>query len=132
MSTRRRSRFSDDSGEIPTILVIFTATVLALFGAVHAALVFHGRAVVSAAAQDGLRAAQIEDGTEADGRAAAERTLGLAAGLQNKNIQVNRGADTVTVRVTAEVDTPLVELLNTVSAEVTGPRERFFSEPERR
>ncbi|MGB5755662.1 MAG: hypothetical protein WBM50_02005 [Acidimicrobiales bacterium] len=127
-----RSRLRSDRGEIPTILVVFAATVLAFYGAVHAALVFHAKSVVSAAAQDGLRAAQIEDGTEADGRAAAEQTLSLASGLRNKAIAVSQSDDQVRVTVSAEIETPLIELFNSVSADVTGPRERFYSEAERR
>lgn len=128
----RRLDLRSDRGEIPTVLVIFASVILVFYGALHAALVFHGQSVVAAAAEDGLRAAQIEGGTSSDGVAAAERTLGLAQGLRNKSIDVDQGSDSVRVRVTAEVQTPLIELFNTVGADVTGPRERFYSEAERR
>lgn len=111
---------------------MFPSVILAFYAAVHAALVFHGREVVAAAAQDGLRAAQIEGGSAADGRAAADQTLSLAPGLRNVVVVVDDdGGDTITVRVTAEVDTLLAELFSDVSAEATGPRERFYSEAER-
>ena len=105
--------------------------VIAFYVAVHAALVFHGRSVVAAAAQDGLRAAQIEGGNEADGYAAAHETLNLAPGLDNRQVAVSAGEDEVTVTVSAEVETVLVDLLTDVSAEVTGPKERFYAEDER-
>jgi Flp pilus assembly protein TadG len=127
-----------DRGDAPTLLIVFAVTLLAFFGAVHATLVLHGRSVVSAAAQDGLSAAQLESGTNTDGQNAAVATLGLSPGLRNQSVNVVRtttGAghcDQIRVTVTAEVETPLVEMLNVVSAEVTGPCERFYSEPERR
>jgi hypothetical protein len=127
-----RSRLRCDRGELPTLLVVFAAVVLAFYGCVHAALLFHAKSVVAAAAQDGLRAAQIEDGTEADGYAAAEKTLNLARGLRNKEIDVDQSDDVVRVEVKAEVETPMIELFNEVKAEVVGPRERFYSEDERR
>jgi Flp pilus assembly protein TadG len=113
-------------------LIVFPAVILSFYFAIHAALVFHGRSVVAAAAQDGLRAAQIEGGTAADGRAAADQTLSLAPGLRNPSVNVNQTNDTVTVTVSAHVDTLLAEMFSTVSAEVTGPRERFYSEAERK
>lgn len=117
---------------MPLTLIVFPSVILAFYAAVHAALVFHGREVVAAAAQDGLRAAQIDGGTAADGRAAADQTLGLSPGLRNVVVVVDDGGDTITVRVSAEVDTLLAELFTDVSAEATGPRERFYSEAERR
>lgn len=121
-----------ERGEISTTLILFPAILFTFYLAVHATLVFHARSVVSAAAQDGLYWAQIEDGTEADGVAAATQTLNLAEGLKNKSITVVQGDDTVTVTVSAEVETVLVELFAVVEAEVTGPRERFYLEDERR
>ena len=86
---------------------------------------------MAAAAQDGLRAAQIEGGTAADGRAAADQTLSLAPGLRDLAVTVDASDDTITVRVTAKVDTLLAELFTNVSATAIGPRERFYSEAER-
>jgi Flp pilus assembly protein TadG len=125
------ARVREDRGEIPTTLIIFPALIITFYLAVHTTLVFNGRSVVAAAAQDGLRAAQIEGGTAADGHAAANQTLALSPGLREQQVDVDQGEDTVTVRVSAEVETLIVELFTTVSAEVTGPRERFYSEAER-
>lgn len=113
------------------MLIVFPAVIIAFYCAVHAALVFHGRSVVAGAAQDGLRAAQLEDGTQGDGVAAANRTLNLSPGLISRSVEVDQGTDVVTVRVSAQVNTVLIGILTDVRAEVTGPRERFYSEAER-
>lgn len=115
-------------------------TVVAFYAAVHLALVMHGRSVVAAAAQDGLHAAQVFGGTNADGRAAAENTLNLSPGLRNRSIQIARTStgsgiadcSQIRVQVSAEVSTLFVEFKNAVTADVTGPCERFYSERERR
>lgn len=130
-STRLRS----DRGDIPMIIVVFAATILVFYGALHAALVFHGRAVVSAAAQDALRAAQVQDGSAADGRTAAEDTLALSPGLRDKQIQIDYsggpGCDQVRVVIEATVETPIIDILNDIRVEVVGPCERFYAENER-
>lgn len=131
LSRETAARLRNERGEITTTLIVFPAVILLFYAAVHAALVFHGRSVVAGAAQDGLRAAQIEDGTVADGVAAANQTLALAPGLKNKAVEVNQGNDIVYVKVSAEVETLIVGLFNVVDAEATGPRERFYSEAER-
>lgn len=116
-----------------SIFVVFPLALLALFGSVHAALVFHGRSVVAAAAQDGLAAAQIETGTADDGHAAALGTLSLSPRLGGPNVQVTlgNGGDTITVRVRARVTSTLLPFFNDVSAVVSGPKERFYDQTER-
>jgi hypothetical protein len=126
-----RPGFRSDRGEVSTVLIIFTTVMLTFFGAVHTAMVFHARAVVSAAAQDGLRAVQAEGGTEADGRAAAEATLSLSPNLVDPAVTVTAGDGENRVRITAHVDSPFGGFLSDVSAEVSGPKERFYAESER-
>ena len=126
-----RSRLGRERGEVSTTLVVFGVVVLAIFGCVHASLVFHGRSVVSAAAQDGLRAVQAEGGSVADGYEAAENTLALAPGLDDVRVVVTPGRDVVRVQVTATVRAPLGGFITTVSADVEGPKERFYAEDER-
>jgi hypothetical protein len=127
------ARFRDDTGDLPTVLIAFTLTVLAFYFAVHAALVFHGRSVVAAAAQDALAATQREDGTAGDGYAAANRTLGLSPGLRDVDVSVdiNSANTQVRVEVSARVETALIEMGTDVSAVAVGPRERFYLETER-
>ncbi len=121
----------DDRGEVPVFFVIFGTVFLLLYICIHGALVFHGQSVVSAAAQDALRAAQLEGGTEADGHQAANTTLAHFDGLTNVTVTVSQGEDVVEVAVTATVETPTFDFVNQVTAKATGPRERFVSEEER-
>lgn len=116
------------------MLLVFPLAALSVLLCAHAALVFHGRAVVAGAAQDALRAAQIENGTSQDARDAATRLLDLAPGLKNRSVQVgySDNDDTITVTVSADVVTVVPGLLNDVRSVATGPRERFYGEEERR
>lgn len=126
-----RPRLGSERGEVATLLITFGVVMIAIFGCVHASLVFHGRAVASAAAQDGLRAIQAEGGSFSDGLEAAHATLDLSPGLENKVVTITPGDDVNRVRVTATVRTPLGGFLTTVSADVEGPKERFYDESER-
>lgn len=121
----------DDRGEVPIFMVLLATVFLLLYISIHGAMVFHGQSVVSAAAQDGLRAAQLEGGTESDGQQAAEATAAYFQGLSNVQIDVDRTDEQVTVKVTATVETPTFGFANNVSAEVSGPTERFIKESER-
>ncbi len=116
------------------MLLVFPLAVGSILLCVHAALVFHGRSVVAGAAQDGLRAAQVENGTRQDAVDAARRLLDLAPALQNRSVQVSYSDDddTITVTVAADVSSVMPGLLNDVRAVATGPRERFYTEDERR
>ena len=129
----KRLRLGSERGEIATIVFSFAIAMMVFIGCVHTALVFHGRSVVSAAAQDGLRAVQAEDGTEGEGVAAAEEVLALAPVLVDDSIviEIIAGDDVNSVRVTAKIKSPFGESFTTVSANVEGPTERFYSEAER-
>lgn len=128
-----RPQLRDERGEV-TVLLVFPVAVLAVLLCAHAALVFHGRSVVAGAAQDGLRAAQIENGSAGDARSAAQRLLDQAPGLRDRNVSVGYtdDDDTITVTVTADVVSVIPGLFNAVRSVATGPRERFYEEDERR
>ena len=117
-----------------SVLLVFPLAVLSVLLCAHAALVFHGRSVVAGAAQDALRAAQIENGSRGDALDAATRLLDLAPGLTDRDVDVSYsdGGDTITVTVSADVQTVIPGLLNDVRSVATGPRERFYGEDERR
>ncbi len=127
----RRGGFRSEGGAVTT-MVVFPLAVVSFLLCAHAALVFHGRSVVAAAAQDGLRAAQIENGTGADARQAAAAILDLAPGLKDRDIAVVSEADTITVTVSARLDTVIQGLFSDARSVASGPRERFYGEAERR
>jgi len=128
-----RLRLGSERGEVTTFVFALALAMFAFIGCVHTALVFHGQSVVSAAAQDGLRAVQAEDGTEADAEAAALEVLALAPGLEESSISVvvTGGARSNRVVVTAKIKSPFGDSFSTVSADANGPKERFYSEAER-
>ena len=132
MWRRSHRRPRDEAGEI-SVLLVFPLTVLSILLCVHAALVFHGRSVVAGAAQDGLRAAQIENGSREQALNAATRLLALAPALHNRKVQVSYSDDddTITVVVSADVSSVIPGLLNDARSVATGPRERFYGENER-
>lgn len=127
----RRPRLGSERGEVTTFVLAFALVILTFVGCVHVALVMHGRSVVSAAAQDALRAVQAEDGTEADAIVAAEEVLALASGLKDASVTVSASDDVNRVVVVATVESPLGDAFTTVTAQVEGPKERFYSEAER-
>lgn len=121
----------DDRGDTPIFFVVFGAVVVLLYICIHGALVFHGQSVAAAAAQDALRAAQVEGGSEEAGREAAETTLAHFQGFRDVTIDVSQGDDEVSVEVRATVETPTFDFVNEISSRVSGPRERFYTETER-
>jgi len=98
---------------------------------VHAALVFNGKQVVDAAAQDALNASQQFGADKSDGEDAANVTLGLAGQLDDIDVQVSKNSETVTVVVEAKVRSAFFYVANTVRSEVSGPSERFIDEADR-
>ena len=116
-----------------SILLVLPMAVLAFMFCAHAAIVFHGRSVVAGAAQDGLRAAQIEGGDSADAVRTATEILRLGPGLRNPNIAVSYAddGDRITVTATGQVVSVIPGLLTDVRSVASGPRERFYGEDER-
>lgn len=98
---------------------------------IYGALFFHARAVVQAAAQDALSAAQLEGGTEQDGVNAANNALSLSQNLVNVQVDVDENSSEIRVVVSAEVESIPLSVLAGVSAEAIGPKERFYSYEER-
>lgn len=131
--SRARALARDERGVV-SVLIVFPLAVLCVLLCAHAALVFHGRSVVAGAAQDGLRAAQVENGSRRDGLDAASDLLDLSPGLRDRRVSVNYagGGDTITVIVSAQVVSVIPGLFSNVRSIATGPRERFYTEDERR
>lgn len=122
----------EDRGEIASVLILLLVAIQVVLLVMHASLVFHGRQVANAAAQEALGAAQLFEGDVAAGQTAGQDVIALSGGLfTSSNVAVSRGTDTVTVTVTATVDTLLFPVQNNVSVTVTGPAERYLAEADR-
>ena len=127
-----RPGLGDDRGDIvPLAIVIGLATVM-MFFVIQVALLFHARSVVTAAAQDGVRAAQVENATAADAQAAASQILaGSSALLNNETVDVTTSGEFVTVTVTADASSVALGLTGPVTASASGVIERFRPQAER-
>ena len=113
-------------------MILLPIVITMVFLVIHAALVYHGRSVVAAAAEDAARAAQVEGGTAADGRSVAFAVLaGSDRLLPDPSVSVERGPDRVAVTVSAAVSGPIPWLHPTVTASAGGAVERFVPEGDR-
>lgn len=84
------------------LVILMPALFVLMFAGMQAALIYHGRTVAIAAAQEGARAAAAHGGTILDGRAAATSFASSAGGdgaLRNVTATITRTATTVTVVV---------------------------------
>jgi Flp pilus assembly protein TadG len=96
---------------------------------VQYALLWHGRNVAEAAAQDALRTARSYQATATMGQQAALSYLSQVAPklLTSPHVQVDRTATTVTVRVRAHVSSILGMVSLSVEESASGPVEVFVA-----
>ena len=122
----------DDRGDVaPTVILAGLSMLLVMF-VIQMGMYFHGRSVMNAAAQDGARAAQIENATEADAISAANQILAGSNNLfNNEQITVSRSTDGVTVQITAEIASVFPGWSGALTATASGPTERFRTQAER-
>ena len=115
------------------MVILTPVAVFLVLWVIQMGLYFHARSIMSAAAQDGARAAQVENATSADAVAAANQILdGSENLLLNETVAVNAGLDTVTVTVTADINNILPFWGGgQISSTASGPTERFRPEAER-
>jgi len=97
---------------------------------VQVALAWHAKTIVDAAASDALVATQVEGGSEAAGRDAANDLLEPSSSqlLRQFQISIDRTADVTTVQVQAKVTNVVPLLPVTVRSTASGPNERFRSD----
>lgn len=117
--------------------MLFPVVLLIIFGVIQGALYFHGRNVVMAAAEQGVRAARTDGQTDRAGTAAdqARQFLADTGELDNLTaLSITPDVDTETVRLTVSART--VSLLPGVpgpriSQTASGDIERFTSGGDR-
>lgn len=97
-----RMRLGDDRGAVTLqIVVLMPALFLLMFTGMQAALIYHGRTVALAAAQEGARVAAVMSSTSEAGNAAATQFV-ISAGGQDvlRDVSITATRDTTTARVT--------------------------------
>jgi Flp pilus assembly protein TadG len=121
-----------ERGEVTGAVILLPVVVTMVFLVIHAALVYHARSVMAAAAEDGARAAQAEGASAAAGRTVALEVLDSSSGLiPDPAVEVERTATDVRVTVRATVRGPIPWFHPTVQASAGGPIERFIPEDQR-
>jgi Flp pilus assembly protein TadG len=99
--------------------------VLLLLATVQLGTVFYARAVASSAARQAMDAARVVDGSAGAGTAAAEQFLAqMSAGLRDPAVSVDRSAEDVTVRVSADVMSVVPGWAPHISVVISAPTER--------
>jgi hypothetical protein len=116
------------STEVAVLMPVVIALVLVPF---QIGLWWHASQIADAAAREAVDAAQVEDGLEADGVAAARRFLAAAGNLTEPEVTVTRSTATVTVEVTGRAPKLLPGFDWQVTATAVGSLERFIPEPDR-
>jgi Flp pilus assembly protein TadG len=113
------------------VAILFPAILFWLMLIVQYGLWWHAKQVANAAAAEAVAAAQIPDGTEADGDRAARLFLDQSGNLRSVTITVDRGAETVVAQVSGQAPRLVMGFEWSVTARSSAPVERFIPEPER-
>ncbi|MGV1007092.1 MAG: TadE/TadG family type IV pilus assembly protein [Dermatophilaceae bacterium] len=110
------------------IAVLLPALFLLMFVGMQAALIYHGRTVAIAAAQEGARAAAARHGSPGDGQAAAAAFVASAGGdgvLRGVTVTSSRTGATATVAVTGTAMSVVPGWTPAISQSVSAPVERL-------
>jgi hypothetical protein len=121
---RTRTVRSDDRGEVASNTIAAAAVLGLFFLVVQIGLWFNAQAVAEGAANNALDTARVENGTAADGVATAEQFLGQVGSLQNAQVRVDRGEETVVVTVTGSAWSPQPFFDPPITVRMSAPVER--------
>ena len=113
------------------VAILFPVILFWLMLIVQYGLWWHAKQVANAAAAEGLAAAQVPTGTEADGDAAARRFVDQSGNLTNADIVVARQTDLVIVEVRGNAPRLVPGIGWSVTSRSYGPVERYIPEPQR-
>ncbi len=124
MNRPQPAKRDQGSSSVETVLIMPLLALL-VFAIVQFAVYFHALQLAQMAADQGLDAARVQNGTSTDGTARAEAYLASLAGgvLKDGHAQVVRTAGTVQARVSGRVEQLVPFLHLTVTAHATGPVE---------
>jgi Flp pilus assembly protein TadG len=110
------------------IVVLMPVLFLLMFVGMQAAIIYHGRTVAIAAAQEGARAAAAQNGTATAGQSAATAFVAAAGGegtLQGVTVTSNRTATTATVVVTGATLSVIPGWTPSITQSASAPVERL-------
>jgi len=113
------------------VAILFPVVLLWLMLIVQYGLWWHAKQVANAAAAEAVDAAQVSDGTAADGEAAASSYLDQSGNLENVTVAVDRQPTLVIAEVHGDAPQLVPGFSWSVTARSEAPVERFVPEPER-
>lgn len=120
--TARRERGSATIQMVVLMPALFTL----MFLGVQAAVLYQGRTITLAAAQEGARVSAAADGSNAAGVAAASDFVSsTSAGLKNTSVSGNRTATTATITVTTHTVSLIPFVSPTITQSASMPVERL-------
>jgi hypothetical protein len=121
-----------ERGDVAPTVILTMITVFMVMLVIQMGIYFHARTMLNAAAEDGVRAAQVRGGAAADAEQAIDQMLaGSSSLLADPGRSVAVDADSVTVVITADIPSLVPFWSGSVTARSTGPVERFRPEDER-
>lgn len=122
-----RNRLRDERGEATTEMVLIVPVLMLLvFMVIQFGLWYHANQVAEAAAQEGVRTARMEDGTQGAGRSRAESFMAQnGAMVEDTSVTVTRTDETARVEVNGSIASLVPGLTFPVHAEAESPVERF-------
>ncbi|MEZ5219686.1 MAG: pilus assembly protein [Ilumatobacteraceae bacterium] len=113
------------------VAILFPVVLLWLMLIIQYGLWWHAKQVANAAAAEAVDAAQVSDGTAADGEAAASSYLDQSGNLENVTVAVDRQPTLVIAEVHGDAPQLVPGFSWSVTARSEAPVERFIAEPER-
>ena len=113
------------------VAILFPAVLIWLMLIVQYGLWWHAKQVANAVAAEAVDAAQVQDGTAADGEAAAASYLAQSGNLNAITITVDRQPTMVIAEVHGDAPQLVPGISWSVTAGSEAPVERFIPEPER-
>ncbi|KNE82420.1 MULTISPECIES: TadE/TadG family type IV pilus assembly protein [Streptomyces] len=127
MTALRPSPGGDRGAASTQLVLVVPALLLLALLAVQFALAWHARHIAQYAAQRALAAARVEDGSAADGRTQARRSLTALGSrvLTAPSVTVDRTTARTTVRVDGSVLAVVPGLDLRASGTASGPTERI-------
>ena len=126
------TRLRDERGMTTIqVAILFPAVLIWLMLIVQYGLWWHAKQVANAAAAEAVDAAQVQEGSAADGESAAASYLAQSGNLTGITITVDRQPTVVIAEVHGDAPQLVPGISWSVTARSEAPVERFVPEPER-